>query len=378
MTKEKEHIPKRWVGCSVEADYLGENRKHGKQERKMATSKDRSKHKKTDRDKLQRAEKNQRAKSLADNPNLSRGRVLSITPQGIMVDFENQTICCFLRGVLKKEKGLLKNLVAVGDFVLFEKTGDEGIIIQVEDRRSYLSRADNLSQRKEQLIATNIDQVIITVSVGTPPLKPSLVDRYIIATLKGNMEPIIVINKIDLLDSSSEEEKGLYEEFIQAHEASGVPVIPISVVTGQGVDKLKEAMTNKASVFSGQSGVGKTSLINAIAGLNMTVGDVVEKTQKGSHTTTRANLLRLTFGGWVVDTPGIKSFGVWDLTESEIMPYFNEIYTVGQACKYQDCSHLGEAGCAVVEAIEKGEISALRYLSYRQLIESIRQEHIRR
>lgn len=383
MTK-KEHIPKRWVGCSVEADYLGENRKHGKKQRKMASAKDRSKYKKTDRDKLQRMEKEQRAQTGKDNPHLFKGRVLSITPQGIMVDFENQTICCALRGLLKKEKGLLKNLVAVGDFVLFEKSGDEGVIINVEERRSVLSRADTLSQRKEQLIATNIDQVIITVSVVSPPLKPALVDRYIIAALKGNMEPIVVVNKIDLLEDRSqdisflEQEQELYQEFLKAHQASEIRVIPISTVTGEGLDKLKEAMKDRASVFSGQSGTGKTSLINALTGLNLPIRDIVERTQKGSHTTTRASLLRLSMGGWCVDTPGVKSFGVWDLSEREILPYFSEIDAVGRACKYQDCSHMSENGCAVIEAVEKGEISLMRYQSYCQLIDSIRQEHLRR
>lgn len=384
MTKEKEHRPGRWIGCPLEAEFLGEDRKRGKMQRKRASAGDRSKYKKTDRDKLQRQEKRQ-SKEFSKNPDLLRGRVLSITPQGIMVDYENKTICCFLKGVLKKEKGLLKNLVAVGDIVLFEAAADdEGVIVHVEPRHSTLSRADNLSQRKEQLIATNIDQVIITASVITPSLKPSLIDRYIIATLKGNMEPVVVVNKIDLLEDDTidpqllAQERELYEELLNAHKITGIPIIPLSVVTGEGIELLQKTMKDKASVFSGQSGVGKTSLINSIAGLELPIGDMVGKTKKGSHTTTRANLLRMPFGGWCVDTPGVKSFGIWDLNENEILPYFSEIYETGRGCKYPDCTHMNETECAVIKAVEKGKISFLRYQSYCQLIDSVRQEHLRR
>lgn len=380
----KQRIPGRWVGCDVEAEYLGEDRKKGKIDRKRATAADRSKHKKTDRTKMEKTDAHQ-AKAYAEATHLLRGRVLSITPQGIMVDHDGNTVCCFLRGVLKKEKGLSKNLVAVGDFVLFEPAAKgEGVIEHVEPRKSILSRADNLSQRKEQLIASNIDQVIITCSIITPPLKPSLVDRYIIATLKGNMEPVIVVNKIDLLDDLTVDpqvlqlEREQYEEFLKAYAAAGIRVIPISIKKEIGLEDLKNAMKDKASVFSGQSGVGKTSLINAVAGFDLPIGDIVEKTRKGSHTTTRASLLRLPFGGLCVDTPGIKSFGIWDLKEDEIESYFEEIHDTGHQCKYPGCSHMSEPSCAVVAAVEEGNISLLRYQSYCQLIESVRQEHLRR
>lgn len=380
---EKHHKQKRWIGCDVEEEYLGEDRKQGKIDRKMATSKDRSKYKKTDQDKLQKQDKIQKALESAQG-HLLKGRVLSINPQGIMVDFENQTIVCMLRGVLKKEKSLYKNLVTVGDFVLFEKNADgSGSIVQVTPRHSVLSRADNLSRRKEQLIASNIDQVIITTSVVNPPLKPALVDRYVIATQKGNMQPVIVVNKIDLLTSSAqtdelEREKELYEQFLKAYDFANIPVIAASIVTGEGIDALRAAMKDKASVFSGQSGVGKSSLINAATGLDLRVGEVVERTKKGSHTTTTANLLRLEYGGWCIDTPGIKSFGIWDLKQDEIEPYFVEIHAHGRKCKFPDCTHIHETDCAVQEAVENGEIPLLRYQSYLFLMHSLGQEHIRR
>jgi ribosome biogenesis GTPase / thiamine phosphate phosphatase len=375
--KNESYTPhKRWVGCDVEEEFFGEERKSGKIERKRVTAKDRSKYKKTDLKMLTKDVK-------TPDESLLRGRVLSITPQGIVVEYENQTIICSLRGSLKKDRSQFKNLVTVGDIVLFERSADEGLIAHIEPRKSTLSRADNLSQRKEQLIASNIDQVLITLSVMTPALKPFLADRYIIAARNGNMTPILVVNKIDLLQESEdvaalEKERELYNEFLRAYKDANIPVISVSVVTGEGMDQLREIMKDKASVFSGQSGVGKSSLINAVADLDLRTGHIVGKTNKGTHTTSTANLLILPFGGWCIDTPGIKSFGVWHLKMEDIEPHFTEITKCRQLCKYPNCTHSHEQDCAVLAAVENGEISALRYQSYRYLLDSVSKEHIRR
>lgn len=373
----KEQMPKRWVGCDTEAHYFGEDRKMGKAQRKRASAKDRSQYKTTD--KRQQAKQQ---KEFVNEEQLQRGRVLSIASQGIVVESEGEMLTCTLKGALKKDKTLAKNLVTVGDFVLFERSsGNEGIIAHVEPRRTVLSRAENLSRRKEQLIAANIDQVIITVSVVSPPLKPSLVDRYIIATQKGGMEPVIAVNKIDLLKGKDPEtivQKELYEGFLSAYKAAGIRVIPLSAETEEGIEELKNAMKGKASVFSGQSGVGKSSLINAVTGKSLRVGGLVERTNKGTHTTTTAHLIPLEMGGWCIDTPGIKSFGVWDLDKEVIVHYFPEIFECGAKCKYPDCSHQNETGCAVIEAVKEGEISLIRYDSYITLMTSVSQGHVRR
>lgn len=369
-------LPKRWVGCDIEESYLGDDRKTAKKDRKLASAKDRSKYKKTDREKMEKRSK----KELPEN--LLRGRVLSIVPEGIIVEQAHESIICGLRGLLKKEKTQYKNLVTVGDFVLFEKTEPaKGLIRHIEQRRSVLSRADNLSRRKEQLIAANIDQVLITISVVSPLLRPFIADRYIIAAQRGNMDPIVVVNKIDLLGGEGaeiEEQRELYRIFLEGYSAAGINVCPVSVVTGEGLDKLKEIMTDKTSVFSGQSGVGKSSLINALTNRNLEIRDVVEKTKKGAHTTSTTNLLSLPFGGWCIDTPGIKSFGLWDLNKEDVEQYFNEIYEQGRSCRYPNCSHTVETGCSILSAVEKGTISPLRYQSYLSLMESIQAEHLRR
>ncbi len=378
---ENDQRPNRWIGCEIENHYFGEERKNEKAARKHASAKDRSKYKKTD----QRKESNQPQEFKGDRSNLKRGRVISITSGGIIVNIDNAIYTCQLRGLLKKEKTQFKNLVTVGDHVLVEvSSNNEGSIAHIEQRRTVLSRAENLSRRKEQLIASNVDQVIITVSVVSPPLKSSLIDRYIIAAQKGGMEPIIVVNKIDLLNSPDvdpqliEQEKAVYKEVLKAYAQAGIPLIGASTLTGEGIDLLRDRMQNKTSVFSGQSGVGKSSLINEITGGSLRIGDIVKKTNKGSHTTTVANLLQLDSGGWCIDTPGIKSFGVWDLSKDEVEEYFPEIFTCGHNCRFPDCSHLHEEGCAVHDAVENGDISPLRYESYLMLMQSIGEDHFRR
>ncbi len=354
-----------------EEEEFPESRKERKEARKIASKRDRSKYKKTDQAKHTRMQKEKSEKKLAKRGELLRGRVLAITPEGISVQLEKNVYMCSLRGVLKKETTRAKNLVTVGDFVLFELAAEgEGVIAHVEERYSVLSRQEHLRRHQKQLIAANIDQVLITVSVVQPTLKPHLVDRYLIATYKGNMKPVIVINKIDLLEEGSEE-AALYHQFREAYEALGIPVIPLSAETGEGIEQLKEQMKNKASVFSGQSGVGKSSLINTMTGLSLPIGEVVRKTLKGAHTTTTTHLIPLRFGGWCIDTPGIRSFGVWDLKKEDLDAYFPEIREVGLSCKFPDCTHSHEPGCAVSEAIEKGTISSLRFDSYLKFLEEI-------
>lgn len=367
----------------LEEEFHSKDRKASRKERKLASSRDRSKYKKSDQDQLK---KQSDLSKQEDGDSFKKGRVLAILPEGILVSCEQEEFLCHLKGSLKQDKNRIKNLVAVGDFVRFEEKADqEGTISKIEERHSILSRADNLSRLKEQLIAVNIDQVLITTSVALPPLKPSLVDRYIIAAQKGNMEPIILVNKIDLfshptreINVNLDEEKTLYEEFLRTYRALNFKVIPVSVKTGEGIETLKETMQGKTSVFSGQSGVGKSSLINRITGASLATGAIVQRTRKGSHTTTTTHLIPLEKGGFCIDTPGIKSFGVWDLKMDEIVAYFPEIFSLSAACQFPDCSHLSEPGCAVIKAVEENKISSLRFGSYCALISSLSKKHRQR
>jgi len=340
-----------------EEEFHSRDRKQFRKERKIAQKTDRSKFKKTD------LETNK--EEIAHH--LPRGRVIAITGEGAVVDFEGKQVLCSLKGLMKKETAQVKNLIAVGDWV---RCAEEGAIEQVEERTSVLGRSD-ISGRKEQLIAVNVDQVIIAVSVVNPPLKPALVDRYLIAAEKGNIHPIIVINKIDLLEIASPEEKERYEAFLASYTPLGIPILSISSETKVGLESLRSLLQNKTSVFSGQSGVGKSSLLNASFGFSLKVGELAMKTAKGSHTTTTAELIPLPGGGYCVDTPGIRSFGIWDLTRGDIVNHFTEFLNLSKECKYPDCLHITEPECAVLAALENGKIAPLRYESYVNLLEEI-------
>lgn len=351
-------------------DYFSDDKKLSRQERKRLSNKDRSKFKKTDK------------KEEAAPPTVEglQGRVLSITSQGFVVDHDGESIVCSLKGALKKERTLDKNLVAVGDLVLYEPlSSGEGVIGYVMPRKSSLFRADNLSRLKKHLIAANIDQVLITTSLFDPLLKPSLVDRYVIASRLGGMEPIIVINKWELFETLDDGGKAFIQEAVEGWKKAGVRVFFTSTVTKFGIEELEREMVGKASVFSGQSGVGKSSLINLVTGMDFEVGETVKRTGKGAHTTTSAQLVRLKCGGFVIDTPGVQSFGLWSLERSAIVNYFPEIASLAPKCRFSSgCTHTHEPDCAVVKAVKKGKISNVRYESYLQLLESLGEEHKRR
>ncbi len=362
---------------SLEEEYGFSERKERRQERREASRRDRSQYKKTDQKKKKKKE-GLHENIKGNSEDFLRGRVVGIVTQAISVDVEGTIYTCVLRGLLKRDRSRMKNIVAVGDIVLFEEMGEnEGVIAHVEERKSILSRADNLSRRQQQIIATNVDQVLITVSVVEPPLKPFLIDRYIIAAEKGNMEPVIVINKLDLIEDDPDEE-AFYLDVVDAYSSLGMKIIGVSATEESGLQELIEVMRDKVSVFSGQSGVGKSSLINATTGSDFATGETVSHTRKGAHTTTSAHLLPLPHGGWCVDTPGIKSFGVWDLQEEEVLSYFPDIMEKGSECRFSSCTHIHEPDCAVTEAVESDLIHPIRYASYRQLLESVTSEHKRR
>lgn len=341
----------------LDQKYNEEDPRAFRKERKRIQAKDRSKYKKSDWDK--------RGENLTPKEG-KRGRVLSISKLAIEVDVEGQIHLCTIKGSLKQERTDQKNLVTVGDIVYLDERGQ---IAKVEERFSYLSRASNLDRRKEQLIAANIDQVLITASFEAPSLKPSLLDRYIISAKKGNMTPIIVINKIDLCHDRS-----LIHELALIYQKAHINLIAVSAFTKEGIEDLKELMKGKTSVFSGQSGVGKTSLINDVTGRNDKIGAIVHKTQKGAHTTTSARLIPLEGGGFCVDTPGIKSFGLWDIAPNDLSQYFYDLQEFSSHCKFMNCTHVHEPDCAVKKAVEEGKLSKIRYESYLNLCEGHEQD----
>ena len=295
----------------------------------------------------------------------SDGTVVAV--RGLVADVHDghRVWPCTLRRVLRTRRIERTNPIAVGDRVRFTIASDkqgvlnEGVIDWVAPRRGELKRRVG---RGDQTVVANVDQVLIVSSADMPPPKPHLIDRYIVATLAGGMQPVICMNKMDL------DEAGQGAEVLSLYESLGCAVVATSAVTGAGLDGLTRLLRDRKSVVAGQSGVGKSSLLNAVQpGLELRVGDIIEQLQKGRHTTSTAELLALEIGGYVVDTPGVRAFDIAGVPLAELEMHFVEFVDRIPDCKFPDCTHLHEPGCAVRAAVEGGQIHPGRYESYARM-----------
>ena len=291
------------------------------------------------------------------------GRVLRVHGLASVVEAEDgRHYRCAVRRLLRSLATDERNIVTTGDRVWFRPAeGDEGLIERVEPRHGLLTRA---SRGREHVIVANVDQVVLVVSLVEPELKPHLLDRYLASAAQGGIEAIICLNKADLVDPAP------YQPLVGLYSQLGIFTSLTSAATGMGVARLRERLRGRETVFAGQSGVGKSSLLNAIEpGLGLRVADVSETNQKGRHTTTTAELLRLTIGGWVVDTPGLRQFELWDILAEEVEGFFVEFRPFVPLCGYPDCTHTHEDRCAIKKAVQRGQISESRYVSYLGMLE---------
>lgn len=268
---------------------------------------------------------------------------------------------CTVRQVVKTVSRDTRNAVVTGDRVLIQPVNEQQAVIErVEPRYGTLSRQ---SGGREHLIVANVDQALIVVSAQDPALKPNLIDRFLVSAGKGDVEPIICINKADLVEPSDlQPVVGLYAQL-------GYRTIQCSGLNAWGVEELQQTLKDKQTVLAGQSGVGKSTLINAVEpGLDLETGIVSEWSSKGTHTTRRAVMYPLASGGWVVDTPGIRQMALWDVVKEEIEGFFIEFRPFVPLCRFPDCSHTHEENCGVKEAVTAELVSPQRYDSYLKIL----------
>jgi ribosome biogenesis GTPase / thiamine phosphate phosphatase len=296
-----------------------------------------------------------------DEATCLRGRVLRVFGLMCSVQAEDGRLFqCATRRILKTLSTDQRHVVAAGDRVLLRTVSSstqlEGIIERVEPRTGTVTR--NVKGRQHTLVA-NVDQVLIVTSAAEPRLKPNLIDRMLITAEKGRIRPIICINKTDLVDVGS------LMPLVGNYSRMGYPVLMTSAESGFGIDRIRRALGGHASVVAGQSGVGKSSLLNVVdPGLDLAVAEVSRETEKGRHTTTTARLLPLSFGGWVVDTPGVKQFQLWDVIREEVAGFYRDLRPYVSLCKFPNCTHTHEDDCAIKDAVADGRLDERRYESY--------------
>ncbi len=295
------------------------------------------------------------------------GRVMQVFGLTSLVKAEDgREYRCTVRGVLKSLATDLQHVVVAGDHVTIQldETGgeeDQAVIVRVEPRRNQLSRT---SRKRQQIIASNVDQVFFVASAAEPGLKPNLIDRFLVTAEQSRINPVIVINKTDLIDPAD------LEPVVGVWCQMGYPLILTSTVSGLGLDRMRSLIHGRDSVLTGQSGVGKSSILNAIEpGLELRVGDVSDDNQKGRHTTTSACLIPLAAGGHLIDTPGIRQFQFWDVIPDELAGFFRDIRPFINSCRYPDCTHTHEDDCCVKWAVADGKLDVRRYESYCQMRE---------
>ena len=306
-----------------------------------------------------------RLESLADVPDLAvrPGLVLAVRGAFCEVAGDGHTYTCYVRRVLRSLLIEERQPVAAGDRVQFRVTdADEGVVINVEPRRSALMRH---YRQRAQTVAANVDQIIVVAAVVQPSLKTGLIDRYLVSADVGDVAAVVCLNKVDLdLERRADEVAAVYRHI-------GYPVLLTSAVTGLGIQELACLLKDRTSVLAGHSGVGKSSLLNSVQpGLDLRVGDVNLTSRKGKHTTAMTRLIPLEMGGYVADTPGIRQFALWKVDPEEVADYFVEFASVAGRCTFPNCRHVNEQDCAVKRAVAENRIHPARYRSYVRLLET--------
>jgi len=284
---------------------------------------------------------------------------------------DNQFFECRIKGKFRMKGIKSTNPIAVGDVVDFEldETSDAvtGTIHNIHERKNYIVRKSVNLSKQTHIIASNIDIVFLLITINNPPTTTSFIDRFLVTAEAYGIEAVLVFNKIDTFDQEM-----VHEQLFLQHTYSqvGYKTLKVSAIQNNGLDQLKEMMTRKVSMFSGHSGVGKSTLVNALEpNLNLKTKNISEQSKQGQHTTTFAEMYDLSFDARIIDTPGIKGFGIVDLEPAEISGYFPEFFKLKDQCKFNNCLHKDEPNCAVKKALEENKIAWSRYNSYLKILE---------
>jgi len=308
---------------------------------------------------------------------LKKGLVIKSTGSWYVVkDTDGIFYECRIKGNLRIKGLKTTNPLAVGDWVDFdwlEKDSQDqnrnmGLIYGVEERRNYIIRRSQNLSKQAHIIAANIDQAFLIITINYPVTTTTFIDRFLASAEAYRIPVVLVFNKTDRYDPLQTQKM---MEYISIYEKIGYRCMQLSALEGSGMEELKAVMKDSISVFSGHSGVGKSTIINSIQPeLNLKTKEISDYHETGKHTTTFSELFELDLGGYIIDTPGIKAFGMLEMEPWEISHYFVEIFKISKNCQYNNCSHTHEPGCAVKEAYQKGEIAESRFISYLGLLET--------
>lgn len=278
-----------------------------------------------------------------------------------------------MKGVFKLDDITSTNPIAVGDMVDFEKDAEEGSVIihKIHDRKNYINRQSPRAKHQRHIVASNLDQSLLLATIKDPRTSQGFIDRFLVACEMYHVPAAIIFNKTDVY---KEKDWQQYEKLRAIYESVGYKVFPISIKNNEGIEQVQTILQNKTSLISGHSGVGKSSFINAIMpGVNIKTKDVSGWSGKGQHTTTFAEMYDLPFNGRIIDTPGMREFGLVDVEKEELSGYFPEMRERLNGCQFNNCKHINEPDCAIKQAVIDGEIDEDRYVSYYNILESLKE-----